>query len=284
MNKTKLKELNLNEIHERITDLMLFFHNFCEEYNLRYYVAYGSLIGAIRHKGFIPWDDDFDIQMPREDFTKMLSIFKDKYEKDKRYKMCSRSNTLNYYYGIPRLCDQRFVFKSTNSNIEETEMGIFIDIYPLDNYGNTFKEADKLKRKARFLNTMYTIYINKKSASKSKPVKIARALIHKFLHVLYGSHFNKKIDNKIYNNIKKKTHSSDKYIGVICWDYKTVPYEKSWFEKRILADFEDKKFWIPAEYDKVLRKSYGDYMKLPPEDQRVATHYYKIYEKIEEAK
>lgn len=276
------RQLDLHEIHDRILDVMTFLHEFCEKNHIRYYVAYGSLIGAIRHKGFIPWDDDFDIQMPREDYIRFQKLFKEQCGNNSRYKLCTRANTQNYYFGIGRFCDQSFRYVTSIKTIEKFEQGIFVDIYPLDRYGNTVKQAEKLKHKARAYNTNYTIYVNKKSSSSNKLVQICKVGLHYIMHMMYGEKYSERIDDKIYQYIKVHTTESDRYIGVVCWDQKVVTYDKSWFEKRILADFEDRKFWIPKEYDAVLRASYGDYMTLPPEEQRVMTHDYKIYEKIKD--
>ena len=278
MEKNEGRELDLEEIHEKICDLMCMFHDFCEKHQLRYYLAYGTLIGAIRHKGFIPWDDDFDVQMPREDFIKFVSLFKKEYADSKIYKLCSRANTENYYFGIPRLCDQRFKYVTTKTTILPFDLGVFIDIYPLDNYGDTREEAARLKKQARQLNAKYSVYINKTSSS-SKLKTPLRAVCHKLLHIRYGKDFPQKIDSMIYENIKKQTSDKNKYIGVICWDSGTVSYEREWFKNRVLVDFENHKFWAPEKYDEVLRITYGDYMIPPPEEKRVMTHDYKIFER-----
>lgn len=274
------RELNLEEIHEKICELMVFFHDFCEKHHLRYYLSYGSLIGAIRHKGFIPWDDDFDVQMPREDFLNFLEMFEKEYGSSRIYKVCTRANTSNYYFGIPRLCDQRFKYVTQIEALEPFEQGIFIDIYPLDNYGNTLEEAGRLKKQARMINRDFTIYVNRRSAS-SKWKTPFKMITHKLLHMKYGDCFPQKVDRMIYDKIKSQTSDKDRYIGVICWEQKVVAYEREWFAKRILVDFEKYQFWVPEKYDEILKKSYGNYMELPPEDQRVMTHNYKIYEKTE---
>lgn len=279
MNSNELgRELSLNEIHEKICNLMSIFHEFCEKHHLTYYISYGTLIGAIRHKGFIPWDDDFDVQMPREDFNMFLKLFQDEYANSTIYKLCTRANTKNYYYGIPRLCDQRYKYVCTDKSVQPFDLGIFIDIYPLDNFCNSCDEALKLVKQVSRANNEFAIYINKSSSSNKlkTPIKI---LCHYFLRIKYGQNYPQKIDNMIYEKIKKHTNEKNKYIGLVCWTNKAVTYERQWFEKRVLVDFEKHKFWAPEKYDEVLRITYGDYMILPPEEKRVMTHDYKIFER-----
>ena len=95
-----MQDLTLEEIHREILNMMDYIHKLCEENGITYYVGFGSLIGAIRHNGFIPWDDDFDIMMPRADVEKFKEIFLK--TGHPYYRLCDRKNTKNYYYGIPR--------------------------------------------------------------------------------------------------------------------------------------------------------------------------------------
>lgn len=272
-----MKKLTLNEIHVRTLEIMDFIHNFCEQNNIKYVLGYGTLLGAIRHKGFIPWDDDFDIQMPRSDFNKFCELFQK--EKCGYFKLVCRANDKGYTNGIPRVFDNRFIYESVGekkTGVVISNMGIFIDIYPFDNFGNDKACAHRLTKMIKRINFLYTIYVNKYSVG-NVARKIIRSVVHYILRAIYGTHYNEKVDEKIYKIIKKHTDVSDKFVGQATWEVGENQFDKSWFSDRLLAPYEDRMYWIPKDYDNILRKSYGDYMILPPESQRRSYHGYNIY-------
>ena len=269
-----MRELTLTEIHSGILEMMDYLHRFCNDHGIRYYVGFGSLIGAIRHNGFIPWDDDFDIQMPRKDYM----LFREAFAKENHpyYRLCERKNTKNYYYGIPRFGDMRYRYIPTKKGEEDFDNGLFIDIYPLDNFCNTVEEAERLKKRVDRLNIMYTHYVNRRNP-RGGIMNVVQAITHTLLRAWYGNRLPEKIDDMVLRKINRYTSDGDKYIGEVCWDYTTSAYPKEWFAERELHDFEGRQYWIPKGYDPLLRMDYGDYMQPPPEDQRTFTrHGYHI--------
>lgn len=265
------------EIHNITLNMMDVIHDICEHNLIEYYLIYGTLIGAIRHNGFIPWDDDFDICMKRDDYNKFCKIVKEKSLGP--YKLCTRANTDGYYYGIPRFVDTRYVYKSDLVELRQFTLGIFIDIYPFDYYGDTIEESKRIKSICSKWNTVYMIYTNRKSLRGTFHT-ILRTPIHYFYRLKYGGHLNQRIDSILENEIKVRTNSMNKYIGEIVWDSRDlVPFNVEWFHERVLHDFEDRKYWIPRDYDYILKKQYDDYMQLPPANERVPSHSYKIYKK-----
>lgn len=271
-----MKKLNIDEIHEVTLDLMDILHEICEKNGIKYYIVYGTLIGAVRHHGFIPWDDDFDICMTRDDYEKFIDIVNKM--NDARYKIASRANTTNYYNGIARFYDANYEYR-TKLNVLQYEQGVFIDIYPLDPCADTVAETQKIYNSVKKLDARYIIYCTKKSLSNSLK-NIIRVPYHYFLRFRYGKSFPQKIDEMIKQKIYKKLSSNSKYVAFYWENRKDFRmFERAWFNERILVDFENRKYWIPKEYDRMLRLSYGDYMILPPENERVATHNYEIYRK-----
>lgn len=268
-----MEKLTLPEIHEATLEIMDYIHQLCEENHIVYYVAYGSLIGAVRHNGFIPWDDDFDILMPRAEYERFRQVFQAK--NHPYFRICERRTTPNYFYGIPRFSDSRYSYHTTQQGIKPFDNGLFIDIYPLDNFCNTYEEAKRLKRKVVRKYMMYEVWLNK-DYGQGKLMTFVRGVCHRILRIRYGGNYTDRIDDEIMGIIRKYTSDSDSQIGEACWDPQVVPYRREWFAERVLHDFEGRQYWIPKDYDPVLRADYGDYMVLPPEEKRVPNHSYSI--------
>ena len=272
------KELSLQEIHLATLNVMDYIHQFCEDNHIRYFLAYGTLIGAVRHKGFIPWDDDFDIIMLREDYDKFNRLME--IENNQVFQLVSRKNNKRYANGIPRVIDTRYLLIPTDllGRQEDPQLGVFIDVYPFDYFGNNADEANRVMRRIKFENTLYSVYVNRRT-NKSLFHKMIRCGLHYFLRVIYGKKYNEKIDDKITGIIKKKTGEDDRYLGQVTWEPSKNQFSKEWFVERQLMQFEDRYYWGPSKYDDILKVSYGDYMKLPPEEKRHPYHNYKIVQK-----
>lgn len=270
-----MRKLSKEEVREKTLDMMDHIHNLCEAKGIEYYLFYGTLLGAVRHKGFIPWDDDFDIAMTRSNYIRFCDAVEK--ENNEIYKLCNRSNTENYYYGVARYADTRYKYVSDVSGLKAFDNGIFIDVYPLDNFGNSLSEAESIKKRCMKLNTAYMVYLNKRSL-RGGLRSIIRTAMHYYYKIKYGRGLDQTIDDMLFRKIQSLTSDSDSQIGLICWDSTVVPYEKNALSSRIKCEFEDREYWIPTEYDQILTLEYGDYLKLPPEKERVATHNYSIYE------
>ncbi|OXC07484.1 hypothetical protein AYP74_07945, partial [Ligilactobacillus agilis] len=225
--------------------------------------------------GFIPWDDDIDIWMPRDDFNKLLDYDLNQKVGYTKYKICTRKNTSNYAYGMARFSNQNFKYVSTDVSEKDVDMGLFIDIYPLDNYCSTKENAYKLHKKFNVLNKKYFFYISGKSNTLLKT--IPRMFIHCVLRLIHGNKWNKKIDNIINTYLSEFTNDDDKFVGVPVWELRFEPFERKLFEERVRVKFEGIDVWIPKENDKLLKKMYGDYMQLPPVEEQVPHHGYKVY-------
>lgn len=272
-NNGNVKKLDISDIHSITLDLMDMVHNICETNGLTYYIAYGSLIGAIRHNGFIPWDDDFDIWMMRDDYEKFIDIVRN--HNNPRYRIATRADDENYPYGIARFYDANYQFFHTTLK-NQFNLGVFIDIYPLDSCSSSYSDIKHILNKIQRINYCYSIYQYKFSLS-NKIRTVIKLPIHYLLRMVYGKTYNKRVDERILRIIYSE---NDKLAENVCvyWEpSEFCYYNRSLFSEKQLHQFEDRYYWIPKEYDTILSLQYGDYMTMPPVDKRCPTHDYEIF-------
>lgn len=267
-------KMSLDEIHKSSLSLLGFFHEICLKNNLTYYLAYGTLLGCIRHEGYIPWDDDIDIWMPRSSYKELIDMFKETEYRIGDYYLLSRDSSEYVDYSIIRITDLRYKLVQNNSNYYP-DMGTFIDIYPLDSVEDqsTFDEAYK---KIGKYNWLYAVYLTWSSPSKLKA--IPKFLIHYLLRLRYGKHYLSKVQNRTEEIIKEYSSDDYNYFAVLNWftTGKKV-YSKELFSNTVALKFEDLILNVPSGYHELLSIIYGDYMKLPDEEERVSYHDYEIY-------
>lgn len=243
--------------------ILKYFIKVCEENNLTYFIYGGSLLGTIRHKGFIPWDDDIDVIMFRKDFEKLTEIFKN--DIDEKYSFIDVLNEETYPYTFGRLLLKNTVFSEWWHDQVDFTQNIFIDIFILDNIPNNKVKRFIHKWKSFALNqaTMYAL-IRFDNTSKSK--KIIQQIVYYLIKILPISPYSIK---------KRCVESFSKYEDEDCDEVCDFPavcqmpvyYNTYWLPPK-KAQFEDIEVNIPNDYDKILTRTYGDYMKLPPEESR----------------
>lgn len=251
-------QLSLEKIKEIELGIMEYIDAICTENHLTYYLAYGSLLGAIRHRGFIPWDDDIDIVMSRSDMNKLLDIVKSM-NHERFGALIPLENGYNYEFA--KIYDKRTTIHQLY--VDDIEQGIWVDIFPLDG----LKKDDKLQ------NLQLKIYQRCRVASIYRNCPPCSFIMKPFVWCFWK--FTRMIGweyflGKIEQISKKYTVDECKHVGFapsIHSKNKYIP--KEWFGNGVMVDFEDRKFVAPVEWDNYLKSLYGDYMKLPPENQRV---------------
>lgn len=260
-------KLTLDEIKSIEINILSYVASLCEKHNLRYFLAYGTLIGAIRHKGFIPWDDDIDIAMPRDDYNRLLSIMRGENEKYE----CLIPLENGYFYEFAKVID-----KTTSVQEKYTikaHCGVWIDIFPLDG----LKKNDKLSHYLLVLfNRCRAAAVNKNFPHKTKGMFVLAEYLFWILCRLIGYKPFLKWSMKLAQ--KYKYDDSDIVGYASSYPANNKYLKKEWFSESLKVYFEKRQFNIPIGYHEYLTTQYGDYMQLPPENKRVSHHMeaYKI--------
>ncbi len=262
-----MREILLEEAKKIELDILIDIANFCDTHGLRYYLAYGTLIGAIRHKGFIPWDDDIDITMPRADYNEFLRTYN---AEGKIYRVIDpRTNIACHTFA--KVIDTRTVKIEPMVNYKET-LGIDVDIFPLDGMPESDKEYN------RWYNQLYRLY-KKHTYSVMTPNSKSWWQNFKLRIRRFGVPQREKLLKKTEALHKPYPYENSTYVGAIeCqWSWRKDRTKKDAYESTVDVEFEGLRFKAPIGYDTVLRNIYGDYMQLPPEEKRVTHHTNNTY-------
>ena len=267
---------NMDLLHQVDMDIAKEVLRICEKYNLTYFMLGGSMLGAIRHKGFIPWDDDIDLGMPRADYEKFLEVAPQ--ELAQNLKLVNYRTDPDYMYYITRILDTETKVVEERIGNDNKYTNASIDIFPIDGTPN-----NALLRKIYFFRVMYHRALMslcyRDSIDRKRPRGKAEKILlwimeHIPVHKLTTPYKQK---CKIDKLLRKQKLEGAKFIGNIMGAYRTreiVPAE--YYGEGAMYDFEDMQMRGLAMYDAYLTYTYGDYMQLPPEDKR-KTHF-KILE------
>lgn len=257
----------MNEMQQRLTKMLGWFHTYCENHNLRYYLIYGTMLGAVRHKGFIPWDDDIDVGMPRADYERLRQL-------------CKTEGPGQYMFEFPGNDNPEYttlwakLFDTTTTLIEEQRhpiaRGIYIDVFPLDGAGQTYKEAVKnfkpIKRH-RILNNMICCgFLKRRAWYKNISILIGRIISPLLIN-------RAKLNQKINFLCKKQDFDEYEYVGCLMDMNRLTSLMPRWiYGKPTPIQFGEYILNGVEHPDKYLSTLYGDYMQLPPEEKRVSRH------------
>ena len=267
-----MKEMTLEEVQKATKELLVEFDNICNEIGIRYFLMYGSLLGAIRHKGFIPWDDDLDVGMFESDYLKLCNYFKA--NNNLELELHNQDSTEHCFFNIARVCEKkhRLVFDN-----KKYTSGLFIDIYVMEGLGDTEDQLYWNQRFKKHSGWRKGVYVNS-----NEGFLYGNGVLHKILNIpfcLFARKRGKQYYINKFNSHKKYDINDSKFIGCPSWEESR--YERKWFDSIISTEFEDIEVLIPAAFDEILTSEYGDYMKLPPIENRKPYHGYRAYRKNE---
>ncbi|MBR5646576.1 MAG: LicD family protein [Treponema sp.] len=269
-------ELTVDDRRKNAIYILDDIHNFCISNNIRYFLHAGTLLGAIRHNGFIPWDDDIDICMPRPDYEKFIKLYhSDKY-------------TLNHYNNLKKFSTP-FIKISDNNTYATSDYGtllpygLWVDVFPLDGYPENEKQRNRWFKKQDFLfHYFYLVLKSFECKSRFFAARNIFTFIPKFfLRITIGLFLKSSDICKVLDNRAKAFNfETSSLVGcsIALYRRKIETAKRQSFDETILKSFEGKEYCIPKNYDDVLISLYGkDYMTPLPEDQRVTFHHERIY-------
>ncbi|EGT0691961.1 LicD family protein [Clostridium perfringens] len=258
-----LKKVNIRELQLKEFEILCEIDRICKKHNIKYFLSWGTAIGAVRHKGFIPWDDDTDISMLWDDYIKFEEVCKS--ELGNKFFFQTNKQKSDYWMPFNKIILNNTSFMLKKCKHMDLHWGICVDIFPIIAIPNDEKEA----RKQRFFVDIYNKLVTRPFVKKNDiGKKISTAKIYFTLVPRGINEFFKKICIK--NITKYDINESNKVAEFLSLDSSDrIIFDKEIFLKQVFVDFENKKFPIAIGYDKYLSQCYGDYMILPDEKDRV---------------
>lgn len=258
-----MRQMTLDESKRIQIEMLRDLDTFCRKNNIKYSLAYGTLIGAVRHKGFIPWDDDIDVTMERTEFEKFVSLYQ-----SKKYSLIKPMRRKRWEF-FARIVDPQTVVKFNNFPI--SPFGVWLTIFPVDNRPDEESEWNKMKSTIDKNATLARLKCSTLTNNWLMNIlKLGSRLLFSFLPLKL---VNKMVMKPVlkYSNVK----TQNKIVWVAFNRYETYP--SSIFKNYIDMPFEDIQCQVMSGYDTYLRTAYGDYMKLPPIEAQIPSHDFVAY-------
>ena len=254
-----MKQLSLDEVKKIEYDMLVHFDSVCRANNIKYSLAYGTLLGAIRHKGFIPWDDDIDVIMSRDEYNKFLSIWE-----DGKYKMLTLKKGCDFWPLFSRITD----FRTHLDPPSILNHGVWVAVIPYDRIpDNKFQCKWYLIR----VKTMLEMFALRRTNVKFDSIKNTCKRLMKLLLMPFSLYY---LGMRV-EKFKVKYRNSN-YKRINPWKDK-IYVDADIFNEYIDVEFEGLQAMAIKKYDYFLRYLYGDYMQLPPENERVPAHGFTAY-------
>lgn len=253
-----MEQIESHEIKQILLNLMDDIHQFCDDNQIKYSLAFGTLIGAMRHKGFIPWDDDIDIYMMREDYDRFRATYKPR----KDYiKLNDPEKDNNYNRSFLKVEDTRTIVYEISAL---SHLGISVDIFPVDNLFNDINKSKKLCQRIGLIRKLHMI----KALTYKNNIGFVKKLIMlagKIALLPWGIH---SITLEMIS-LSKKGQNNSEFVGILDMNHnEDLIFKRDIYDSVHLLEFEGRNYFAMRYADKWLRSRYGDYMELPPIENR----------------
>lgn len=261
-----MREMTTKDIQAISLDILKDVHKFCVSHSIKYSLQGGSLLGAVRHNGFIPWDDDIDIIMPRPDYERFCR----EYISAKGYKLICRGKQ-ECYLAFARVCEMEKTY--VNCDLcpwTKEDTGVWIDVFPADGAEDDYQCAE---RRISKISCLWAKSLQiRRSHTKLSATKGAMSKFKQIVRKGIYSHQNV-FDKHIAMCKELPFGSTNHYCNIAYLGYGMHEYHRTVvMDSLVLHDFENAQFYIMQGYDEALHEKYGDYMKIPPIEQQIARH------------
>ena len=265
-----MKEITYDEYIEVLFGILKYVDDICKKNDIQYTLYGGSLLGAIRHSNIIPWDDDIDIALTPDNYKKLKEIM---IKTNSRYKYLDGYINKSYYYPFAKIVDNQTVAYEEGKR-EIKDYGVYIDVFEIDNTSNNEKNRKEHYRRMAALKRIFGVYAKTDESVKNEKSKFKKVRNY-FLFKIGCKFFVKR-----YNNLCRKYNN--KNVDYMVYNWPTYGCNREIFKKEYYKNYTRKKFgkidaMISEDYDSILKTIFGDYMKLPPEEERVPKHHIKAY-------
>lgn len=267
------KITNLKTIQNIELNALQFIDTVCRKHEIRYFLAGGTLLGAVRHKGFIPWDNDVDIALPRRDYEEFIRIIEQEYT-DTPYRIARIRDNNDYFYGFAKLYDSRTLLYEHSYSNAMNWLGVYIDLFPLDGLGADLNQAKSLFHHTRRISRRICLC---KTMAQTDSIKEKIGRVHHYLR--YGRLIGRERSlESLVSELCDHDFDHSVYIAStygLRSDKEILPQEL--FRSSCNVEFEGLSLPAPVGWHEYLKAMYGDYMQLPPEGERYADHDVSIY-------
>lgn len=263
-----MREVSNEELKQIAFEILSDVAKFCDDEGIQYYLACGTLLGAVRHKGYIPWDDDVDIAIPREQYERFVSTYR-----SDRFCISNHSIDPDYPYYFAKVFEPKTIL--IEDYVKPHNMGVYIDVFPMDGLPDDDAERKKHLKRIRWKKRL----LSSKRCSLDMKIDLIHKIVRFFMKLMLLPVRTTTLIDSLKKELMKYPYEEATDVGALAdaslWGSMIKP--KTVYDNPVKLPFETGEFWAPGDYKKALTIEYGDYMKLPPVENRVSRHAFEVY-------